>query len=62
MQTRYFIINSGIEKWVLARDIGEALSQQNHRWCIIFTTEDNELTIKRVDQQEFNEFNNLKNK
>jgi len=59
MYTRYFIIKSGIDQWEVARDIGEALSEQNHRWCISFTTEDNELTIKRVEDQEFNEFNNL---
>jgi hypothetical protein len=62
MYTRYFIIYSGIDQWEVARDIGEALSQQNHRWCISFTTEDNELIIKRVEHQEFNEFNNLNNK
>jgi len=62
MYTRYFIIKSGINQWEVARDIGEALSQQNHRWCISFTTQDNELIIKRVEHQEFNEFNNLNNK
>jgi hypothetical protein len=62
MYTRYFIIKAGIEQWEVARDIGEQLSEQNHRWCISFTTEDNELTIKIVEQEEFNEFNNLNNK
>ena len=56
---RYFIIKAGIDQWEVARDIGDALSEQHHRWCISFTTEDNELNIKRVDQQEFLEFNNL---
>jgi hypothetical protein len=59
MYTRYFIIKSGIDQWEVARNIGEALSEQNHRWCISFTTQDNELTMKIVEQHEFLEFNNL---
>ena len=59
MYTRYFIIKSGIKQWELARDIGETLSEQNHQWCISFTTEDNKLTMKRVEQEEFLKFNNL---
>jgi hypothetical protein len=59
MYTRYFIIKAGIEQWEIARDIGDALSEHNHQWCISFTTQDFDLSMKRVEQEEFNEFNNL---
>ena len=60
MESKYFIIYAGISQWELARDIGDGLSEQNHRWCISFVTIDFELKVKRVTQEEFNEFNNLK--
>jgi hypothetical protein len=57
--SKYFIIKAGRKQWEIAIDIGETLSEECHQWCISLTTEDNKLTMKRVEQEEFLKFNNL---
>ena len=59
MYTKYFIIKAGRKQCEVAIDIGEILSEQCHQWCISLTTEDNKLTINRVEQEDFLKFNNL---
>ena len=60
MEKSYFIIETSLENIKNARYTASIFNKKGHEYCILFTNNYDQLDIRKVSKEQFNNLNNKK--